>query len=269
MVKKFRITSFFNLNKYKIKQQLYLMYSAVVVVPIILIGIFLLLYTYRMMVGYHTELLDSDNHRVRNVLFEITTQIYNISENITFDDDIQNILTKDYTDLSDYVETVSYSGLLDYYEKNYAEISSITIYTDNPMLSDYKQFRQTDEQMERQTWYQKALSQSGVFWQGMSREDEYRNKYWNLSLIRKIPLLDSPYHAVLVIQVSDNYLRTRVDSNEYLNMISADRGLCSIAPTESPMDRNRPIRSSMTSRISSIWDAYAWTDRAVLSIYPR
>lgn len=127
MIKKFGITSFFNLNKYKIKQQLYLMYSAVVVVPIILIGIFLLLYTYRMMVGYHTELLDSDNHRVRNVLFEITTQIYNISENITFDDDIQNILTKDYTDLSDYVETVSYSGLLDYYEKNYAEISSITI----------------------------------------------------------------------------------------------------------------------------------------------
>ncbi len=224
MIKKFRITSFFNLNKYKIKQQLYLMYSAVVVVPIILIGIFLLLYTYRMMVGYHTELLDSDNHRVRNVLFEITTQIYNISENITFDDDIQNILTKDYTELSDYVKAVAYSGLLDYYEKNYAEISSITIYTDNPTLSDYKQFLQTDRHLERQTWYQKALSQSGVFWQGMSREDEYRNKYWNLSLIRKIPLLDSPYHAVLVIQVSDNYLRTRVDSNEYLNMISVDRG---------------------------------------------
>lgn len=222
MIKKFRMTSFF--NKYTIKQQLYLMYTTVVVVPIILIGMFLLLYTYHMMVNYHTELLDSDNHRVRNILFEITTQIYNISENISFDNGICEVLTGDFVKRQDYIEAVAPNGILDNYEKTYTEISAIEIYTDNPAISDYKQFKRADEATENEAWYQKAIAQSGVFWKEMSWEDQNRNQYWNLCLIRKIPLVDSAYHAVLVIHISDNYLRTRVDSNEYVNMVSVDKG---------------------------------------------
>lgn len=216
------MTSFF--NKYTIKQQLYLMYTTVVVVPIILIGMFLLLYTYHMMVNYHTELLDSDNHRVRNILFEITTQIYNISENISFDNGICEVLTGDFAKRQDYIEAVAPNGILDNYEKTYTEISAIEIYTDNPAISDYKQFKRADEATENEAWYQKAIAQSGVFWKEMSWEDQNRNQYWNLCLIRKIPLVDSAYHAVLVIHISDNYLRTRVDSNEYVNMVSVDKG---------------------------------------------
>lgn len=216
------MTSFF--NKYTIKQQLYLMYTTVVVVPIILIGMFLLLYTYHMMVNYHTELLDSDNHRVRNILFEITTQIYNISENISFDNGICEVLTGDFAKRQDYIEAVAPNGILDNYEKTYTEISAIEIYTDNPAISDYKQFKRADEATENEAWYQKAIAQSGVFWKEMSWEDQNENQYWSLCLVRKIPLVDSAYHAVLVIHISDNYLRTRVDSNEYVNMVSVDKG---------------------------------------------
>ena len=222
MNKKYRVTSFF--DRYTIKKQLYLIYSAVVVVPIVLIGIFLLVYTYRMMVGYHTELLDSDNHRVRNILFEITTQIYNISENISFDKGIQKILTEDFASDQEYMEAVSQNTILDNYEKTYTEIGAIEIYTDNPSLFDYKQFKQVDDAIAETAWYRKAISQSGVFWQEMSWKDENQNQYYSLCLVRKIPLVNSSAHAVLVIQISDNYLRTRVDSNEYINMVSVDEG---------------------------------------------
>ncbi len=196
------------------------MYAAVIVVPVVLIGMFLLLYTYRMMVNYHTDLLEADNHRVRNILFEITTQIYNISEDISFNQDIQEILTKEYAVQQDYKEAAARNGVLDGYEEIHTEISSIEIYTDNPTLVSYKQFRQVDEEIADTYWYRKAIAQSGIFWQEMSREDKNRNQYWNLCLVRKIPLIDSPYHAVLVIRISDNYLRTRVDSSEYLSMLS-------------------------------------------------
>lgn len=222
MNEKYRVTSFF--NRYTIKKQLYLIYSAVVVVPIVLIGIFLLVYTYRMMVGYHTELLDSDNHRVRNILFEITTQIYNISENISFDKGIQNILTEGFASDQEYMESVSQNIILDNYEKTYTEIGAIEIYTDNPSLFDYKQFKQVDDAIAETAWYRKAISQSGVFWQEMSWKDENQNQYYSLCLVRKIPLVNSSAHAVLVIQISDNYLRTRIDSNEYINMVSVDDG---------------------------------------------
>ena len=56
----------------------------------------------------------------------------------------------------------------------------------------------------------------------MSSIDKYGNEYWNLCLIRKIPLVNSKYHAVLVIKLSDNYLRTRIGSEQYAAMVSVD-----------------------------------------------
>lgn len=210
-------------NKAHIKQQLYLMYSIVVVLPILLIGMFLLVNNYRIMRNYYQDLLESDNHRVKNVLFEITTQIYNISENISFDNSVRKILTSNFTAQSECLDAVDRIDLLDYYMGNYAEISGITIYTDNPSISSYKQFEPVTPEIAESDWYQKGTSQSGIFWKSMSREDSYSNDYWNLCLVRKIPLINSSYHAVLVISISDDYLRTRIDSGEYINMISVDK----------------------------------------------
>ena len=60
-----------------------------VLLPVTLIGTFLLWNTYRLLTDYHRDLLESDNSRVKNILFEITTQIYNISENLIFDEGLQ------------------------------------------------------------------------------------------------------------------------------------------------------------------------------------
>ena len=67
-----------------IRQQLYTIYFAALFLPIMIIGIFLLMNTYTLLANYHRDLLESDNLRVKNVLFEITTQVYNISENLIF-----------------------------------------------------------------------------------------------------------------------------------------------------------------------------------------
>ena len=95
MFKRLRFTKIF--SKARIRQQLFLVYTAVVVVPIVLIGAFLLINNYRMMVNYHEDLLEADNRRVKNILFEITTQIYNLSESISFDRNIQSLLTTQFT----------------------------------------------------------------------------------------------------------------------------------------------------------------------------
>lgn len=207
-----------------IKQQLYAIYMVAVVVPITLIGTFLLVNTYRLLVDYHRDLLQSDNQRVRNVLFEITSQIYNISENIAFDTELQEVLTGRYGEREWYLDAVDAVKCVDNYENNYPEISEIDVYTDNVYAEDYKQMIRVNSEIRQQDWYQKAVSQSGVFWKEMSWEDKYGNTYWNLCLIRKIPLVNSKYHAVLVMKLSDDYLRTRVDGSEYLNRISVDDG---------------------------------------------
>lgn len=216
---------FFRLfNRATIKRQLYLMYFFVVVLPLLLIGMFMLFINYRMMVNYHTDLLASDNRRVRSILFEITTQLYNISEDITFNREVQEVLAGTFDTNETYLEAAGQIQVLDTYLGKYAEISNIEIYTDNPSVSSYKQIHLVSQETEEKEWYQKAMMQSGVFWLGIPRQDEYQNEYWNLCLVRKIPLIDSDSHAVLVISLSDDYLRTRIDSGDYINMVSVDKG---------------------------------------------
>ncbi len=222
MFKRLRFTRIF--SKAKIRKQLYLVYAAVVVVPVVLIGTFLLFNNYRMMVHYQEDLLEADNRRVKNILFEITTQIYNISESISFDSNIQSLLTTQFAAPSTCTLAISQNVLLDNYLSAYTEIRKIDVYTDNPTFVGAKQFHPANEEIERKEWYQKAVSQAGIFWEGMSWYDEYGNEYWELCLVRKIPLINSPYHAVLVIHVSDDYLRMRLDSGDYLSEISVDQG---------------------------------------------
>lgn len=211
------------LRKMKIKQQLYFIYFIAVFLPITIIGSFLLINTSNLLSSYHRDLLKSDNLRVKTILFEITTQIYNISEELAFDESVRNVISGNYYIRSNLVQKASTVTVLDNYEYNYAEIEEIEIYTDNPTFMDYKQFYKADEAIQETEWFQKAINQSSVFWVPMMSVDKYGNEYWNLCLVRKIPMINSNYNGVLVIKISDNYLKTRINSQEYAAMVSVNR----------------------------------------------
>ena len=222
MSKKIRFISIF--NRATIRQQLYIIYAAVIVVPMLLLGTFLLLYTGRIMVDYYTDLLKSENHRVRNLLFELTTDTYNVSKDIVFDLGIRKILTENFDSTRDYMKAVDQNALLEQCARNYTEFSAVEIYTDNPTISDYKQFVCLDEDVMNTIWYQEAISEPGIHWRAIPWEYGYHDEYWSLCLVRAIPLINSPYHAVLVIHLDENDLRLRVDNDEYLCTLSVDRG---------------------------------------------
>lgn len=211
-------------KKANIRQQLYTIYFVAVFLPIIIIGIFLLLNTSNLLTNYHRDLLRSDNLRVKTILFEITTQVYNISEDLASNDGIKNIISNSYYIESNLEQKINNVSIVDNYDNNYAEIEGIEIYTDNPAFMDYKQFHKADEEILNSDWFQKAVSQSSVFWMPMSSQDKYGNEYWNLCLVRKIHMIHSNYNGVLVIKVSDNYLRTRLGSQEYSILVSVDNG---------------------------------------------
>lgn len=222
MSKKRGISTFF--HNATIKRQLYTIYTAVVVVPILLLGTFLMMYIYHMMVNYYMDLLKADNYRVRTVLFDITMEVYGISKDISFDDGVRRILAEEFDRRQAYVSAVDSNAVLSQYAETYAEVSKIEIYTDNPFLSDYKLFKRTSEEIESTKWYQQALSKAGVFWMQIPWEDGYRDSKWELCLVKRIQLINSPYHAVLVIHIDENYLRMWADSNEYISVMSVDRG---------------------------------------------
>ena len=234
-----------------------MIYFMAVFMPITVIGSFLLISTSNLLANYHRDLLKSDNVRMKTTLFEITTQIYNISEELAFDESIQDVISGAYSSRSDMAGRVSEVGIIDNYEYNYAEIENIEIYTDNPELMDYKQFHRADEEIREAEWFQRAASQSSVFWIPMMSTDKYGNEYWNLCLVRRIPLIDSRFNGVLVIKISDNYLKTRINSQEYKTMVSVDEGPVFSARTGRLMGNGRRWRSTMmraTINMREIWN---------------
>lgn len=239
MNKKLRYTSIF--HRAPIKQQLYMIYTAVIVLPMLLLGTFLLLYTGRIMIDYYVDLLRSENHRVRNLLFELTTDTYNVSKDIAFDLGIRKILTEDFDSTRDYMKAVDQNVLLDQCAKNYTEFSAIEIYTDNPTISNYKQFVRLDEEIMNTIWYQDAISNPGVHWRAIPWEYGYHDEYWSLCLVRKIPLINSPYQAVLVIHLDENDLRLRVDNDEYICTLSVDRGPVFYSSDRSRYGKAQPL----------------------------
>lgn len=210
-------------NRFKIKRQLYQIYTVVVVVPILLIGAFLIAYIHHLMVNYYTDLLRSDNYRVRNVLFDLTRELYNISKDISFDGEVRGILATEFERRQDYISAVDKSEILSTYAQTYAQIAEIEIFTDNPYLDDYKQFVPVDETITETLWYTQALEKPGVFWRAVPWKRGYRDMMWDLCLVKGIPLVNTPYHAVLVIHIDTNYLRIWTDSTEYESVMAVDR----------------------------------------------
>ncbi len=205
-----------------IRRQLYTIYFLVIFLPVVIIGTFLIVNTSRLLMNYHGDLLESDNRRTKTILFEITTQVSNISEDLAYNRGVRDMLSGSHDREGQRLLQAGEATAIDNYENTHAEIASIEIYTDNPGFTDYKQFRRAGEELQASFWYQRALKKQDAFWAALESRDQYGNEYWNLSLVRRVPLSDSEYHAVMVIRLSDNYLHTRIDSRQYGTMACVD-----------------------------------------------
>ena len=80
------------ISRTKIRTQLYAIYFIAIFITLLVVGTYLLINTSKLLTNYYQDLLESDNLRVKTILFEITTQLYNISEEISFENNLQEIL---------------------------------------------------------------------------------------------------------------------------------------------------------------------------------
>jgi two-component system sensor histidine kinase YesM len=94
---------------------------------------------------------------------------------------------------------------MDTFKSNYTEISNITLYVNNPSLISSGKFQHITPEIEETSWYQAAINSSGeVIWVYSTSE----NSYTNIQLVRYISTPFSNNDAVLVIGISNNYLRS-------------------------------------------------------------
>jgi two-component system sensor histidine kinase YesM len=212
------------LSRIKLRNQLNIVYTLGFLIPMACLGIFLIINTSGLLSNYHEDLNESNNYRAKTILFEITSQIYTISEDITFDDSLQDLLSTSYVNKTDFFNKANEYEEINNYLNNYSELDKITIYSDNPTLQEYENIVRVDEQVRTSDWYQKASDQYSAFWVSLKQKDKYGNAYYNLCLVRHIRLLDTGEYAVLMIKLDENYLKSRLNSNDYEMLLYVDNG---------------------------------------------
>ncbi len=210
------------LARRKLGVQLVAAYFIAIVIPIGIIGGYLMVNTYKNQNTYRTELLESYNNGVKQTLYEISAQINAIADNMAYNDELIAFLRGEYASDTEVRQAASKITLMDKYMETYAGIEDVIVYIDREDMVNFKQFQIPTEEIKETDWYQKAQGQFAPFWVCAWLEDGYGNYDWRLALVRKMILVDGDKEAVIMIKVRNSYLASRISNKEYLAMLSVD-----------------------------------------------
>ena len=219
---KFRARIQYIFSRPKVQQQLVMIFILVLIIPVSLCGI-LLYQSQRVLTRHYREQTESDNLRVKSILFDVTTNLYNISQTIAYDSDLQKILTKHYISDLSVRKTIDQYDVISGILNRETSIESLKIYTQNDTLGDYNVFHIATEEIQSTDWFSNAASNASAFWKTEKRTDQFDNEYWNLTLYRRITLPKAHTFAVLAIEVSNNYLRNRIDNTNLRSILTVNQ----------------------------------------------
>lgn len=209
----------------KISRQFHGVYVVALLIPLTVIGLLLISYARGALYDYYEQFLKAENRRVKTFLTEVTMQAYEVSTQVVTDSVIKEALGREYADSSEFLAAVNHYNSLTLLNYNSLEIADICIYTDNPTIKNYRQFRCVTDEIAASDWYRKAQETSNPFWVSIE-EQGYSSAKNNLSLVRRINPDGADYTVVAVVRLSDSYIRSRVDAGSIIEAVSVDdRGI--------------------------------------------
>lgn len=215
-----RIQSVF--SRPKVQQQLVMIFILVLIIPVSLCGI-LLYQSQKTLTRHYKEQTESDNLRVKSILFDVTTNLYNVSQTIAYDSDLEKLLTTEYPSQLDAQKAIEQYSTISGILNRETSIESLSIYTLNDTIGDYNVFHYATEEVQQTKWFSNASSNAAAFWKSENRTDQFDNDYWHLTLYRRITLPKAHTFAVLSIEVSNNYLRNRIDNTQHRSLLSVNQ----------------------------------------------
>ena len=212
-------------------RQMYRVLLFAIVIPIVIIGIIAALLLFKQMSQRYEEQIKAENTRVKSILFDVTSSMYTNTEPILSLQDYRDLLSAEVYLSRQREQYDAMNRALSSLKRTTAAISTINIYTNNPVIpsgSFFINVGTTGEQEVGDT-AQKAAG-SGVINDPFSRFEWYNgidpmawdtytcmhvplNEYedaYELTLVRRFNTGNSKSRAYAVVTISTNYLRNRL-----------------------------------------------------------
>ncbi|MBB6670568.1 sensor histidine kinase [Cohnella nanjingensis] len=237
----------------KIRNKLYFSFFAVVLVPVLIVGIYLTVELKRMALNNAIDQNTANVERVKKRTSDMLKVAYDISYRLYNDHRLSQLATHRYDSIYSVVK--SYKSYPDFreYEDLYKEVSGIRLYFDNPTLLNNWEFLQPNADIEGKFWYERAMKTNGLIAWNYIEDD--RNGQYNLSLIRRLDFTEDNAKGVLVININSALLNGILNQetfetmivDEYDNIVAANRpGRVGKTLVDAHFDKNIADRSTGT-----------------------
>lgn len=210
------------INNLKIKKQLYIVYLFAAFIPALLIGSYLIINTRKLVMKQYNTQAKADNTRVKSTIYDVTTLIKNISDEFFRDNELKDIISSKYYTKDEFYENSRRYNKFDTYLQRYTQISNIYLYVSNYSMCEYGHFRMVTDEVRKSEWYQRVVNEPEYLWMVQQSYDQGYNKLSLLRHVRKIPIANTGNFAVLVIDISNNYLKSRINSTLQTEMTVND-----------------------------------------------
>ena len=211
-----RISTLF--TKIKVQKQLYFIFFVAIFIPVITIGHYLIYNTRSLLFDHYKDQSHSDNLRVKSLLLDLTSNIYNKAQSISSDEELIQLLITQYTSSSDSVSTMQEYDGFDTLLSQDAAIQHVSVYTWNTTMSEGKYIHQITKEVQEKPWFSKASTTVTPFWTEEIDTDDFGNEELVLCLHSRIFLPQINSFAILNLTVSNNHIKNRIE-NSSLNTV--------------------------------------------------
>ncbi len=212
-------------SKHDVGTQLRALYIFAIIIPILLIGSIVYIFSYHQLEQNYEHLTAMKTRQVQSVLVTTTLYTENIYNKVVEDLQLRDLLAADYTDRNQAQKAITQYNGFEEILQNTATFSSLRLYVNNDdfQLSDAcNYFYPITRTIESTSWYQHASCTRSNFWKSSLRVGQSGVHYWELNYYCRIPIPQNGSFAVLVLTVSNDYLKNLIQRDEYDVFISVN-----------------------------------------------
>lgn len=240
-------------SKIKIKTQMYIIFIPFLVIPVAFIGLFLTLYFAKALYQQTYSQLESDNLRVKSILLDCTLNIFNMSEDFINDKALLSMLTEKAPEETEFSSRINAYDRFDTYMKNNTALAAITVYTTNTSLPESIYIKHATTAVKEE-WFSKVSIPSSSAWINYTPENKEKSLL-QLTFIRSFPIVDStkPTNdgAILVVTISTNYLKNRIQNNKLFTAVSLNKDEIFFSTTRSVQGEKQQVPIDFEEKYST------------------
>ncbi len=205
-------------SKKNMKRQLITLFVCAIMIPVLCVSGVIAFLTYKRTASHYEALTRSQVKLVHATLVSTAISLHSIYETVVSDSGLQELLCSDNDDFDYKQATGLQAAAFEETLTNTAMLNRLQLYVPADLMEHIPQNKYIiplSEELAAARLYQKSEEIIGNFWLSDIRTGQNDVNYWELHYCCRVPIPQKSSHAVLVMSISNDYLRSLIADKNY------------------------------------------------------